>query len=200
MVNLEDHVGRKVDITTLDGESLQGLVYSVQGPNGVVTVVKSNVGGKLDNADVEVIKHQFIKDVEFIGDQRFVIPAVTVSESSKNTYKKPVVAPAAGTSLSGDHKGELEFNRRRIVGGRKLSAEGQAVFDQLYTLLPEGDVTFDSNDNILIFGNHLAVLKPYTAESIKVVGGGNEDDQQLTYIRTVIKDIWDKLESERKGG
>lgn len=155
------------------------------------------------------MKSSFIKSVTALSKSKIAFPqGAKIDDKFRAMYNQPakVPIPSIGENFRrGDSKAsahqELEFNRRRIFGDRHISVEGKAVFDQLYDLLPEGDVTFDNADNIRIFGNHLVVGKPYTPENCGILNGNGEtEDQQLSYIRKVIKDIWNKLETERKGG
>ncbi|KAF6006881.1 hypothetical protein HII12_004805 [Brettanomyces bruxellensis] len=204
----------RVRIVTDRNDVLEGMINSYSPISGKVTLVQGeekSQGSKLYTklGTFTVINTSFIKSVKCLSKQK-VDNAVggKLDDKFKAMVNQPVFIPVAsiGHSFrSGDPKvlarQENEFNRRRIFGNRKISVEGEAVFNQLYKLLPEGDVTFDKKDNIVIFGNHLIVMKPYRSGCCHIINGNGEtEDQQLSYIRKVIKDIWDKLEGERKGG
>ncbi|VEU20435.1 DEKNAAC101240 [Brettanomyces naardenensis] len=214
MINLEDSVGLKVKIVTNADESIQGIIHSYNPHSGVVSLVSddsavSSGEGYSKNTEFRIVRASFIKSAQALNRQKTPLPSnVKVDEKFRNMYNKPATIPVSSIANNFRHgnpkaiqRQQLEFKRRRILGERKLSVEGEAVFNQLYNLLPEGDVTFDKDDSIVIFDNHLIVLKPYKSENCKILNGtGEEEDQQLSYIRKVIKDIWDRLETERKGG
>ncbi|KAF6008183.1 hypothetical protein HII13_003967 [Brettanomyces bruxellensis] len=189
----------RVRIVTDRNDVLEGMINSYSPISGKVTLVQGEE--KSQGSKLYTKLGTFTQKVDnAVGGK--------LDDKFKAMVNQPVFIPVAsiGHSFrSGDPKvlarQENEFNRRRIFGNRKISVEGEAVFNQLYKLLPEGDVTFDKKDNIVIFGNHLIVMKPYRSGCCHIINGNGEtEDQQLSYIRKVIKDIWDKLEGERKGG
>ncbi|QPG76725.1 hypothetical protein FOA43_004119 [Brettanomyces nanus] len=217
MISLEDSVGLRVKITTYTDETFQGIIHSYNPQSGMISLVDDssvahNTGYSKDT-NFRVVKSTFVKSVQKLSSQKISLPVETSKTTNKvdkfrSMHNKPAVIPLASIADSFKHgvsksiaKQELEFNRRRIFGQRKISIEGESVFNQLFNLLPEGNVTFDKNDNIAIFGNHLLVQKSYRSENCRILRGtGEEEEQQLSYIRKVIKDIWNKLETERKGG
>ncbi|KAG7811049.1 hypothetical protein KL921_002677 [Ogataea angusta] len=95
-------------------------------------------------------------------------------------------------------KYQSQYVLNKTLADRKITPEGKEIFTSLFNLLPDGDVSLDKNDNIIVFDNHIVISKPYGTENCKMVSGN--DDQQLSYIKKIIKDVWTRLESERKGG
>lgn len=201
-------------IVTDRNDILEGLINSYSLISGKLTLVQGEEALQGSKAyttagTFTVINTSFIKSVKRLSKQK-VMSTIDgkVDDKFKAMINQPVCVPVASIGHSFRNgapktvaRQENEFNRRRIFRNRKISVEGEAVFNQLYDLLPEGDVTFDNKDNIVIFGNHLIVMKPYRSSCCHIINGNGEtEDQQLSYIRKVIKDIWDKLEGERKGG
>ncbi|KAG7694907.1 hypothetical protein KL930_001230 [Ogataea haglerorum] len=95
-------------------------------------------------------------------------------------------------------KYQSQYVLNKTLADRKITPEGREIFTSLFNLLPDGDVSLDKNDNIIVFDNHIVISKPYGADNCKIVSGN--DEQQLSYIKKIIKDAWARLESERKGG
>ncbi|GMG40578.1 unnamed protein product [Ambrosiozyma monospora] len=207
MLSLDNSVGLRVKITTNLDSTVEGTIHSYNPHSGLLSIIVPLPDSS--NVSFKVIKTSFIKQITSLTKQR---PAFTnklsINEKFQNFANKPVNVPVESIS-SNFNKGknaklitarENEFKLRKLLNTRKLSIEGETLFKSLYQLLPVGDVNLDKSDNIIVFENHLIISKPYNVNDCKLVNGGNDDDQQLTYIKKVIKETWDKLESERKGG
>ncbi|GMG36690.1 unnamed protein product [[Candida] boidinii] len=98
---------------------------------------------------------------------------------------------------------QQKFKLNKILNSHpKMSKEGKEIFKELFNLLPQGDVNLTSaNSEIVIFENHIRISSPYRPDDCRVFNGtGEEEDQQLEYITNVVKSIWEKLESQTKGG
>ncbi|ODV85059.1 hypothetical protein CANARDRAFT_28778 [[Candida] arabinofermentans NRRL YB-2248] len=213
MLSLDNSVGLKVKITTTSDAVITGVIHSYNPQTGLLSIIKnsptSSSQSPSNKSNFIIIKSNFIKQINSLTKQKPTNTAKTnMTEKFQNQSYTPQYIP---TSLIGQNyknenakliaKHENAFKLRKSLNGRKITNEGKEIFKSLFNLLPSGDVTFDSRDNIVVFDSHLLVAKPYGVDNCKVARGSGEDDnQQLAYIKKIVKDVWNRLESERKGG
>ncbi|KAH3668769.1 hypothetical protein OGAPHI_002524 [Ogataea philodendri] len=193
---------KRVKLVTLDDNTIVGTVHSYTPNNGLLSLITESKTPTKEN--FVVIKNAFIKSIVSLSKPK-ESKSGSVNEKFASDPRPPYPIPL--NMLGHNYKVENSQTVRKLqsqyilastLGGRKITTEGKEIFTSLFNLLPDGDVSMDKNDNIIVFDNHIVISKPYGVENCKTVSG--HDEQQLSYIRKIIKDVWRQLESNRKGG
>ncbi|OWB78383.1 hypothetical protein B5S32_g2577 [[Candida] boidinii] len=219
MISLENSVGLKVKITTNNNAIITGVIHSYNPNHGIISITDPEDFKKPKSTTLQILKTSFISDISFVNEQEAQTilnekekenekssSAIEINKKFENMLNKPsyVSIPAIGSNFQLKlANNQQKFKLNKILNSHsKMSKEGKEIFKELFNLLPQGDVNLTSiNSEIVIFENHIRISSPYRPDDCRVVNGtGEEEDQQLEYITNVVKSIWEKLESQTKGG
>lgn len=193
MNKLEQATNLKVKITTVLDQTTTGSIYATASNQQVIALkTKSSKSG---NQSFKFINTAFIKSIQ-------VLPPFPSKKSGFNNLKiQPSPHELSISDLEASWKRALEEEPVRPNGDggpKERKAIGSRVFRHLSEAFGKKSVRWD-HDKIVI-NDKISVSRPYTLGKNNVVSLVPNAGDELSKVRTAIREFWLALDSEKRGG